>query len=181
MEGIPSVESYPRVRIPTSRVAEVFHKLAHLRRSRRSSRFGLGLEAMTCPMTLLPPHPTVARRCPAPPLQGPAIMRIVIFRALRLASLPSSVLAEVKYDTELRCVNTAPREDYLQSAMPYRIGTAETDTSTCRPVGSPALPTKPPEIGRACEASRVTPTRIRLAPATSPLVGSYSTQPAPGR
>src|ERR1700752_5036529 len=44
--GIRSVEGYPRVRIRASRVvAEVFHKLARLRRSRiGSSRFGLGQE-----------------------------------------------------------------------------------------------------------------------------------------
>ena len=61
------------------------------------------------------------------------------------------------------------------------IGTARTETSTCSPVGSSALPIKPPDIGSACPASLVTPTRTRFAPATRPFVGSYSTQPAPGR
>jgi len=37
------------------------------------------------------------------------------------------------------------------------------------------------QAGSACAADLVAPTRIRFEPATSPLVGSYSTQPAPGK
>src|SRR5258705_13915324 len=74
-----------------------------------------------------------------------------------------------------------PRDISAGAGLPHCIGTARTETSTCSPVGSSALPIKPPDIGSACPASLVTPTRIRFAPATRPFVGSYSTQPAPGR
>ena len=47
-------------------------------------------------------------------------------------------------------------------ACAQSIGTAWTDTSTCSPVGSSALPTKPPDTGSACSASLVTPTRIKV-------------------
>ena len=60
-------------------------------------------------------------------------------------------------------------------------GAPVTVTSTVSPPASSAAPTKPPAIGIACAAVRVMPTRMRLAPAINPLVGSYSTQPAPGR
>jgi hypothetical protein len=56
-----------------------------------------------------------------------------------------------------------------------------TVTSTVMPRKSDGLAVKVPEIGKACDGSRVTATRMRLSPAISPLVGSYSTQPAPGR
>ena len=42
-------------------------------------------------------------------------------------------------------------------------------------------PENVPPIGTACAGSRVTATRMRFSPAISPLVGSNSTQPAPGR
>jgi hypothetical protein len=74
-----------------------------------------------------------------------------------------------------------PADRITPAACPQSIGTAWTDTSTCNPVGSSALPMKPPDIGSACSASLVTPTRIRFAPAIRPFVGSYSTHPAPGK
>src|SRR5580704_15850444 len=45
----------------------------------------------------------------------------------------------------------------------------------------PAGPLKLPTTGTACAASRATATRMRLRPPTRALVGSNSTQPAPGR
>ncbi len=78
--------------------------------------------------------------------------------------------------------SNAPRLPDCPGSVPtgHRIGTAPTVTSTYMPSGSSALPMKAPEIGMAWDASRATPTRMRLAPATRPLVGSYSTHPAPG-
>ena len=55
------------------------------------------------------------------------------------------------------------------------IGTALTATSTRSPSGSLRSPRKPPDIVSACAVDRVAPTRMRLAPANKPLVGSYST------
>jgi hypothetical protein len=71
----------------------------------------------------------------------------------------------------LRRSTTMPRgrAQTVSTARDQDIGTARAETSTCNPVGSSALPTKPPDIGSACAASRVTPTRIRFAPATRPF------------
>lgn len=56
-----------------------------------------------------------------------------------------------------------------------------TSTFTVMPMKSFAAPLKLPANGTACAASRATAMRIRLRPPTSALVGSNSTQPAPGR
>src|SRR4029450_9575788 len=56
-----------------------------------------------------------------------------------------------------------------------------TCTSTVALVVTSAAPVNVPLIGMACSGSRPTATRINRSVPMMPLVGSNSTQPAPGR
>src|ERR1044072_5772560 len=56
-----------------------------------------------------------------------------------------------------------------------------TCTSTMAVVVTSAAPVNVPLIGMACSGSRPTATRINRSVPMMPLVGSNSTQPAPGR
>src|SRR5690348_9114772 len=60
-------------------------------------------------------------------------------------------------------------------------GSAVASTSTVMPSKSDGKPVQVPETGTAWRGSRATATRIRSWLPTIPLVGSNSTQPAPGR
>ena len=71
----------------------------------------------------------------------------------------------------------------LNTAGGHQTGQVTTSTDTFTRMSPNALggPRKLPAIGTACSGVRATLTRIRFCPATQPLVGSNSTQPAPGR